>query len=188
MPTGTNPQALQENTPLSFSKNTALVFKRWSHKGFSAFVSMHREVRIGVVSVDISARLASKTGLSPAVVPGFASQRIADGNEEDDGFLESPPDQACWQILLDLVLWVSMPITIDESCCGRDRFSLLDVCPFFPFPDHCTLSWILGHFCPSLYCRIDIEGTVPWCFDHFSLPTSKQRAQPNHLPLTLKQS
>lgn len=41
--------------------STALRFKRWSRKGYAAFVSLHRQVSIGALSVEISDRIGSKS-------------------------------------------------------------------------------------------------------------------------------
>lgn len=44
----------------TLKRNTKIVFKHWSRKSYAAFVSIKREVKIGVLSVSVSTALGTK--------------------------------------------------------------------------------------------------------------------------------
>lgn len=101
----------------------ALRFRRWSRKGYAAFVSRQRACTMGTLRCHIVERLQQKNGMSVACMPACGcSYETADALAEDTGGV--PADvlpagmaffvTACYGVAADAAALCAVPSVYDE--------------------------------------------------------------------------
>lgn len=90
-------------------KSIAFRFKRWSRKGYAAFISVQRAVTIGQLSANVSERFQVKNGSIHAAVLSFGSID-EDGTEEEEE--DEPGNEGLWDIRLLGFLQTVSPVQI----------------------------------------------------------------------------
>ncbi len=73
-----------------FEPKNTFIFKQWSHKAYAVFISLNKEVSIGVISIDISTRLATKNEVLIGVITNF-NQRDIDEEEFEEADIPISP-------------------------------------------------------------------------------------------------
>lgn len=89
------------------NKSIAFRFKRWSRKGYAAFISVQRAVTIGQLSANVSERFQVKNGSIHAAVLSFGSID-ENGTEEEEE--EEPGNEGLWDIRLFGFLQTVSPV------------------------------------------------------------------------------
>lgn len=90
-------------------RSIAFRFKRWSRKGYAAFISVQRAVTIGQLSANVSERFQVKNGSIHAAVLSFGSID-EDGTEEEEE--DEPGNEGLWDIRLLGFLQTVSPVQV----------------------------------------------------------------------------
>lgn len=118
-------------------KPATLRFRKWSRKGYAAFISIQHTVTIGQLAAHVSERFQVKNGSNHTSV--LTSDKVGDKETEDEENESCPDSRGCnissllFQQTVNLIQAVNQPaaasythIIIDNSSGNRGKSSVTD--------------------------------------------------------------